>query len=115
MKQFLNDWGLILVTFLPMVGVLAMLCVGAEGDACDAFLNRAHPLFQMVLSFHINHQGLPPSEFFYAPIKYFLIAIAPGITVAAAKDREHIGALHQLSEKRLSENIAPGHIVNRRL
>ncbi len=32
MKEFLNDWGLILVTFLPLVGVAAMLCVPKESE-----------------------------------------------------------------------------------
>lgn len=43
MKQFLNDWGLILVTFLPMVGVAVMLCVPRQSE-------EAHKLLALVTS-----------------------------------------------------------------
>ena len=38
MKEFLNDWGLILVTFLPLVGVAVMLCVPKESEGTHKLL-----------------------------------------------------------------------------
>ncbi|MBS1837700.1 MAG: NADH-quinone oxidoreductase subunit M, partial [Actinobacteria bacterium] len=43
MKEFLNDWGLILVTFLPLVGVVVMLCVPRESEG-------AHKLLALITS-----------------------------------------------------------------
>ena len=43
MKTFLNDWGLILVTFLPLVGVAIMLLVPKESEG-------AHKLLALVSS-----------------------------------------------------------------
>ena len=38
MKEFLNDWGLILVTFLPLVGVAVMLCVPGKDEGTHKLL-----------------------------------------------------------------------------
>jgi len=43
MKEFLNDWGLILATFLPLAGVVVMLCVPRESE-------ETHKLLALVTS-----------------------------------------------------------------
>ena len=64
MKQFLNDWGLILVTFLPMVGVLAMLCVPRESEethkllAVITSLATAFVGILLVLNFNYDRAGI---------------------------------------------------------
>jgi NADH-quinone oxidoreductase subunit M len=51
MTEFLNDWGLILITFVPLLGALAMLFVPKESES-------THKMIALVTSLAALFVGL---------------------------------------------------------
>ncbi len=49
MTQFLNDWGLILITFVPLVGALVMLLIPKESEDTHKLVALATSLVALVL------------------------------------------------------------------
>jgi NADH-quinone oxidoreductase subunit M len=68
MKEFLNDWGLILVTFLPLVGVAVMLCVPRESEGTHKLLalvtSLATAFVGVLLAVNFDYDAAGELQFF---------------------------------------------------
>jgi NADH-quinone oxidoreductase subunit M len=67
MKSFLNDWGLILVTFLPLLGLLVMMVVPKESEGAHKLLalvtSLATAFVGVLLLFNFNYDRAGKLQF----------------------------------------------------